>query len=172
MKAPPSFSTLFSIGPAQESVFGNLTRPQLLKLVRTLCRECRDWVDSELRHCDAGGLTIRPADLAYPGIQVALLHHFVSIEGARVLLPAAEFALVEGDEENLFHLLNEPRGERSGLRQLRKLNEPLNGSLCGKPGATGCRSGARASAARRWRSRLGWRSSGRRVTALAAGRVH
>jgi len=64
MKAPLSFSTLFSIGPAQESVFGNLPRVELLKLVRTLCRECRDWVDSERRHADARGLTFTQADLA------------------------------------------------------------------------------------------------------------
>ena len=55
MKAPPSFSALFSIGLVQESMFGNLTRPQLLRLVRTLNRECRDWCDADLRHCDAGG---------------------------------------------------------------------------------------------------------------------
>jgi len=31
MKAPPSFSALFSIGPAQEALFGELTRVELLK---------------------------------------------------------------------------------------------------------------------------------------------
>ena len=35
---PPSFSTMFSIGPAQEALF-SMTRPQL---VRTLSAECRD----------------------------------------------------------------------------------------------------------------------------------
>ena len=109
-RPPPSFSALFSIGPVQEALFETLTRPQLLKLVRTLSTECRDWVDAELRHADASGLAIRPADLA-AGLQVPLLQHFVRIEGARVLLPAAEY-LLEGDRENAAHLLNELRPAR------------------------------------------------------------
>jgi len=36
MKAPPSFSTLFSIGPVQEAPFSTLTTPQLRLKVRTL----------------------------------------------------------------------------------------------------------------------------------------
>jgi len=59
MKAPPSFSTLFSIGPAQEALFSTLTRVELLLSVRTLCTECRDWVDAELLH--AGVCAVRLA---------------------------------------------------------------------------------------------------------------
>jgi len=43
-RPPPSFSALFSIGPMQEALFSNLTRVELLKLVRTLCTECRGLV--------------------------------------------------------------------------------------------------------------------------------
>ena len=50
MKAPPSFSMLFSIGPAQEALLSTLTRVELLLRVRTLSTECRDWVDAELLH--------------------------------------------------------------------------------------------------------------------------
>ena len=111
MKAPASFSTLFSIGLVQEALFSILTRVELLLRVRSLSTECRDWVDAELRHADAGGLTCaRPADVA-AGLQVQLLHHFVRIEGARVLLPAAMYIL-EADEANPAHMLN---GLRPGL---------------------------------------------------------
>jgi len=37
-KPPPSFSTLFSIGLVQETLFGELTRVELVRLVRTLNR--------------------------------------------------------------------------------------------------------------------------------------
>jgi len=63
MKAPPSFSTLFSIGPALESVFGNLTQLELLKRADAVPRVpglggCR----AAARR--ARGLTMRPADMA------------------------------------------------------------------------------------------------------------
>ena len=102
---------------ADEATLGGLTRPELLRLVRTLNTECRGWCDAELLHCDAaaGGLTMRPADLAADlaaGIQRRLLHHFVRIEGARIVLRKAMYVLERGDEQNAAHLLNEPRGEK------------------------------------------------------------
>ena len=115
MKAAPSFSMLFSVGPAQEALFSNLTRVELLTLVRTLSTECRDWVDAELRHADAGGLNCgRPADLL-AGIQARLLHYFVRIEGARVLLPKATYALLRGDEDNPAHRQNGVRPAHRGI---------------------------------------------------------
>jgi len=54
IKATPSFSTLFSIGPAQEALFGNLTRIDLLLSVRTLSTECKEWVAAELSTATPG----------------------------------------------------------------------------------------------------------------------
>jgi len=56
-------------------------RVQLVLLVRTLNRECKEWVDAEMRHL---GYTMRPIDMPQ---RVALLRRFVRIEGARVVLP-------------------------------------------------------------------------------------
>ena len=42
---------------------------------------------------------------------MALLHHFASVPGARLVLAPAMYRLVRRDEENAAHLLNEPRGE-------------------------------------------------------------
>ena len=94
LKPPPAFSALFSIGLVQEQLFAKLTRVQLLRKVRGLNCECRDWVDAELRHCDAGGLTMRPSDLL-AGLPVPLLRRFASIAGARVVLPPATYELTE-----------------------------------------------------------------------------
>jgi len=45
--------------------------------VRTLSRECKEWVDAELLHV---GYTMRPVDMP---IRMFLLHHCVGIAGAR-----------------------------------------------------------------------------------------
>jgi len=116
-KPPPSFSVLFSIGPVQETLFAALTRPQLLLKVRTLNREGRDWVDAEFMHV---GWTMRPVDMP---IRARLLRHFVCVEGARVVLPAAVYAL-EGDTRNAAHLLNEPRGEQPEIFDDKYFDEP------------------------------------------------
>jgi len=86
-KPPPTFSALFSIGPVQENLFSSLTRVELVLLVRTLNRECKEWVDAELQHV---GYTMRPVDMPQ---RVPLLRRFVQIEGARVVLPAATYEL-------------------------------------------------------------------------------
>ena len=60
---------------------------QLLLLVRTRSRECKEWVDAELLHV---GYTMRPVDMP---IRMFLLHHCVGIAGARVVLPPTTWEL-------------------------------------------------------------------------------
>jgi len=90
-------------------------RVELLRLVRTLNRECKGWIDAELWHV---GYTFRPVDMPQ---RVSLLHYFVSIAEARVVLPAAMYEL-EGDHDTIrlvvesegvsFVTLHLPRGVR------------------------------------------------------------
>ena len=72
-------------------IFDSITLPDLLRLrVDTLSR---GWVDGYLER--VGVYTIRSVDVA-AGLQLGLLRRFCSIEGARIVLPAATYVLQRG----------------------------------------------------------------------------
>ena len=111
-RPPPTFSSVFSIGPCSEALFESFTCKQLRKLQQDAGNsELRHLVDSYLRR-----YPIRQADVA-AGQHVALLRHHASVPGARLELPPATYALVRRDERNAAHLLNEPRPEHPRERQ-------------------------------------------------------
>ena len=90
-RPPPTFSSVFSIGPCSEALFESFTCKQLRKLQQDAGNsELRHLVDSYLRR-----YPIRQADVA-AGQHVALLRHHASVPGARLELPPATYTQVRG----------------------------------------------------------------------------
>ena len=101
------YDELCGVQDFRNLVYDVLTWPQLLRLrVDTLSR---GWVDEYLERV---GYTMRRVDML---VRVSLLHHFVRIPHARVVLPKGEYELPGGNEANAAHLLNEPRGAYPGI---------------------------------------------------------
>jgi len=72
----------------RDVLFDTMTRPQFVQL-RACSRLARTAVDAYLERYE---FAFRPADVE-AGLQVMLLRRFCSIEGARIVLPAAEYEL-------------------------------------------------------------------------------